>query len=126
MSGSFESNVKRWVSLDNKIKALNDEIKSLREEKTVINDSISNHIEANHLEKATIQISDGKLKYVTTKTNSPISIKYLEKCLSNCISDASKVKQLMDYIKEHREVKETTEIKRYYNKKNKDEEEEDD
>jgi hypothetical protein len=121
---SFENNVKRWVSLDNRIKALNDEAKALREEKSSINDSISQHIEANNLEKATIQISDGKLRYVTTKTQSPISLKYLESCLNDCISDSSKVKEIMDYIKENREVKETTEIKRYYNKKDKDAEEE--
>lgn len=118
---SFENNIKRWVSLDNKIKALNDEAKALREEKSAINDQISQHIETNHLEKATIQISDGKLRYVTTKAQSPISLKYLESCLSDCISDSNKVKEIMEYIKENREVKETTELKRYYNKKEKDE-----
>jgi len=123
---AFESNIKRWVSLDNRVKALNDEAKALREEKSAINDNISQHIEANHLEKATIQISDGKLRYVTTKTQSPISLKYLESCLNDCINDASKVKEIIDYVKENREVKETTELKRYYNKKGKDEEEETD
>lgn len=121
---SFENNIKRWVSLDNRIKSLNDEVKGLREEKSDVNDSIAHHIEANNLEKATIQISDGKLRYVTTKTQSPISLKYLETCLKNCISDLSKVKEIMDYIKDNREVKETTEIKRYYNKKDKDADEE--
>lgn len=118
-SSHFENNIKRWVSLDNRIKALNDEAKSLREEKSTINDSISQHIEENHLEKATIKISDGKLRYVTTKTQSPISLKYLESCLSDCINDDSKVKEIMSYVKENREVKETTEIKRYYDKKDK-------
>jgi hypothetical protein len=119
---SFENNIKRWVSLDNRIKSLNEEAKALREEKSSINDSIGAHIETNHLEKATIQISDGKLRYVTTKTQSPISIKYLESCLSDCINDAAKVKEIIDYIKENREVKETTELKRYYNKKGNEEE----
>ena len=66
---SFESNIKRWVSLDNRIKTLSDEAKALREEKSSINDDISQHIETNQLEKATIQISDGKLRYITTKTH---------------------------------------------------------
>jgi hypothetical protein len=123
MSTHFENSIKRWVSLDNRIKALNDEVKALREEKSEINDNISQHIEANHLEKATIQISDGKLKYVTTKTQSPISLKYLESCLANCINDTNKVKEIMEYIKDNREVKETTELKRYYNKKGKEEDE---
>ena len=120
---SFESNIKRWVSLDNRIKTLSDEAKALREEKSSVNDVISQHIETNQLEKATIQISDGKLRYVTTKSQSPISLKYLESCLSECIGNTDKVKAIMDYIKENREVKETTELKRYYNKKGKDAEE---
>lgn len=123
---SFESNIKRWVSLDNRIKTLSDEAKALREEKSSINDDIGQHIETNQLEKATIQISDGKLRYVTTKSQSPISLKYLESCLSECIGNTDKVKAIMDYIKENREVKETTELKRYYNKKGKDEEDETD
>lgn len=123
MSSQFETSIKRWVSLDNRIKTLNDEVKALREEKSVINDNISQHIEANHLEKATIQISDGKLRYITTKTQSPISLKYLESCLTNCINDTNKVKEIIQYIKDHREVKETNELKRYYNKKEKDAEE---
>ena len=120
---SFESNIKRWVSLDNRIKTLSDEAKALREEKSSVNDVIGQHIETNQLEKATIQISDGKLRYVTTKSQSPISLKYLESCLSECIGNTEKVKAIMDYIKENREVKETTELKRYYNKKGKDAEE---
>jgi hypothetical protein len=120
---SFENNIKRWVSLDNRIKALTDEAKALREEKSSINDQITQHIEANSLEKATIQISDGKLRYVTTKTQSPISLKYLESCLNECVGDVAKVKEIMDFVKENREFKETTEIKRYYNKKDKEDDE---
>ena len=120
---SFENNIKRWVSLDNRIKAVSEEAKALREEKSAINDQITHYIETNKLEKATIQISDGKLRYVTTKSQSPISLKYLESCLSECIGNTEKVKAIMDYIKENREVKETTELKRYYNKKGKDAEE---
>lgn len=116
MSSLFESNIKKWVSLDNRIKSLSEEVKTLREEKTSISDSINSYIENNGLEKATIQISDGKLKYVTTKSQMPISLKFLESCLNDCINDNSKVKLIMDYIKEQREIKETTELKRYYNK----------
>lgn len=118
---SFESNIKRWVSIDNRIKALNDEVKELRKEKSVINDNVCLHIESNGLEKATIQISDGKLKYVTTKTQSSISIKYLQACLSHFIKDANGVSEIVKYVKENREVNETTELKRYYNKNEKEE-----
>lgn len=124
--GSFEHNIKRWVSLDNRIKALNEEVKALRDERTDLTNDISIHIEENKLENATIKISDGKLRYVTTKASQPISLKYVETCLSQCISDPVKVKALVDHIKQNREVKETTELKRYYDKREKEEEVEED
>ena len=37
---SFEDNIKKWVQLDNQIKLYNDRIKSLREQKSEITESL--------------------------------------------------------------------------------------
>ena len=37
---SFENNIQKWVSIDNKIKILNEQIKVLREEKQKLNESL--------------------------------------------------------------------------------------
>ena len=64
---------------------------------------------------ARIQISDGLLKFQNNKVTSPLTFKFLKQCLSECIENEEKVEQLINYIKEKREVKYVPDIKRLYN-----------
>ena len=114
---TLESKIKRWVELDNRIKETADAVKDIRTEKYVINDEIIELIEEKQLGKATVNISDGKLKFVTAKHTAPLTLTYIEKCLSELITNAKQVEQIMTYIKKNRETKTTTEIKRLYNEK---------
>jgi len=109
--------IKRWVELDNKIKITAEEVRDIRTEKTVINDEILEIVEEKQLSKATVNISDGKLKFVTSKHTAPLTLTYIEKCLSDLITNGKQVEQIMAYIKKNRETKTTTEIKRVYNTK---------
>lgn len=113
---SFKNDIKEWVSIDNKTKILNEEIRALRQTKSDISDKISNYVDDNQLDASTITISDGRLKFVETKQIQPISMKFIEKCLSECIDDESSIEQIMGYIKDSREYKINKDIKRYYNK----------
>lgn len=112
---SFENNIKKWVSLDNQIKSMNDKIKNMRDEKNSTEESILEYIETNNLKNATINISDGKLRFTTTKQTPPLTLKYIEECLLKCISNEEQVKAVMKVIKESREYKYTPDIKRYTN-----------
>ena len=112
---SFENNIKKWVSLDNQIKSMNDKIKNMRDEKNSTEESILEYIETNNLKNATINISDGKLRFTTTKQTSPLTLKYIEECLLKCISSEEQVKGVMKVIKDSREYKYTPDIKRYTN-----------
>jgi uncharacterized protein YdcH (DUF465 family) len=114
---TLESKIKRWVELDNKIKETSDEVRDIRTEKAVINDEILEIIEEKKLGKATVNISDGKLRFVTTKHTTPLTLSYVEKCLGDLISNSKQVDQIMTYIKNNRETKTTMEIKRVYDKK---------
>ncbi len=112
---SFENNIKKWVSLDNQIKSMNDKIKNMRDEKNSTEESILEYIETNNLKNATINISDGKLRFTTTKQTPPLTLKYIEECLLKCISNEEQVKAVMKVIKDSREYKYTPDIKRYTN-----------
>jgi uncharacterized protein YoxC len=112
---SFEKNIQKWVSIDNQIKILNEKTKELRDEKNDLLEDINVYIETNKLNNASIDISDGKLKFVQSKTTQPLTLKFVENCLSNIIQDSKQVTQIMKYIKDKREKKEISEIKRYYN-----------
>ena len=111
---SLESNIRNWVLIDNKIKHLAEEMKKMKDEKVNLENDITQHIEENNLTTATIQISDGKLKYAQNKITQNITLKYVDKCLRDLINDTEQVDTIMQYIKSNREETYATSLKRYY------------
>ena len=111
---SFEQHIQQWVSIDNQIKQLSDKMKELREKKSTLNDAIFNHVDNSNLSNATVQISDGKIKFVKTKDTQVLTFKYLETCLHEIIKNEDQVTKIVEYIKNKREIKYVTEIKRFY------------
>jgi hypothetical protein len=112
---SLEENIKKWVSVDNQLKTLNDKTKELREIKNNTEQVILEYVETKKMNNATVNISDGKLRFVSTKQTAPLTLKYVEECLKNCIKSEEQVASIMEYIKETREVKYVPDIKRTYN-----------
>ena len=110
---SFEENVKKWVALDNQLKTVNERARQMRDEKNTLEEGIMTYVETNKLTNATVNISDGKLRFVTSKQTAPLTLKHVEECLSKCISNQDQVEKIMKIIKESREVKYTADIKRY-------------
>tara|TARA_Y100000591_G_C21841083_1_gene705672 strand:+ start:2545 stop:2889 length:345 start_codon:yes stop_codon:yes gene_type:complete len=111
---SFEEHIKEWVSIDNQIRIYNDKLKELREKRTERSENIIQYVETQNLQNATVQISDGKLRFSETKQQTPLTLHYVKSCLTNCISDPEKVEQIMQYIKNSRETKIVSNIKRSY------------
>lgn len=112
---NLEKTIQTWVELDNEIKRINEKVKDLRSRKNDVEDKILTHVENNDMNNSFINITDGKLKFCETKQTSPITLGFLEKCLSEVIANQGQVKQIVDYIKGKREVKTVPEIKRFYN-----------
>jgi len=112
---SFEENIKTWVALDNKLKTLNEQSKKIRDERNILEDGIMGYVETNSLNNATVNISDGKLRFVSTKQTAPLTLKYIDDCLMKCIGNEQQVSQIMKVIKESRDVKYSADIKRYTN-----------
>lgn len=112
--------VKNWVRIDNEIKGLNDKIKELRDERRTSEVALRSWADPLMAQgkKATINISDGKLRFVETKQVSPLTLKYVEERLIACLGEAQRaaVEQIMNDIKENREYKLVQEVKRVYNK----------
>ena len=110
----FETSIQKWVSIDNQIRIINERTKLLRDEKNHLEESILHHIDTNKLNNAVVSISDGKLKFVNLKQTAPISIKFVEECLTKCISNKEHVERIMKYIKDSRPSKYIPDIKRTY------------
>ena len=112
---SFENQIQQWVQLDNQLKQINEKAKELREKRNTLEQNITNYASSNNLSNATVQISDGKLKFANTKVPEPLTFKYLEKTLREVIKNESQVKLIMEHIKQKRAVKLVPEIKRFSN-----------
>lgn len=117
---SVVDNVKTWVRLDNRIKALSEEVKTLREERRESELTIVNWADPlmQQGQKPTININDGKLRVVETKQTAPLTLKYLEERLVACLGESQRhqIDAIMQDIKDNREYKTVQEIKRVYNK----------
>jgi hypothetical protein len=112
---SFENKLQQWVSIDNQMKDLNEQLRELRDQKNELNESITVHVENTNLSNATVQISDGKIRFVKVKDTQPLTFKYLESCLKDIIKNEEQVNKILEYVKNKREVKYVSEIKRIYN-----------
>ena len=112
---SFQENVKNWVQLDSQLKTLNEKTKELRNQRNDLSNGIFDFVDDNNLSSSTIKISDGRLKFAQNKQTAPLTLGFLETCLSDIINDEEKVTQIMEYIKQKRDVKYVPDIKRFYN-----------
>ena len=112
---SFEGQIQQWVSIDNQIKQLNEKTKELREKRNALEENITTYASNNNMSNATVQISDGRLRFINTKITEPLTFKYLEKTLAEVIKNESQIKLIMEHIKQKRNVKVVQEIKRFSN-----------
>jgi predicted transcriptional regulator len=114
-TNNLEKTIQNWVELDNELKKLNERSKDIRTRKNDVEDKIMTYVEDNDMNNTVVNITDGKIKFCETKQTSPLTLGFLEKCLSEVIANQGQVKQIVDYIKSKRETKMVPEIKRYYN-----------
>ncbi|MCJ7801584.1 MAG: hypothetical protein MUP82_04420 [Candidatus Marinimicrobia bacterium] len=112
---SFEGQIQQWVQIDNQLKQINDKAKELREKRNRLEQNITTHAFSNNLSNSAVNISDGKLRFVNTRVQEPLTFKYLEKTLSEIIKNESQVKLMMEHIRQKRTIKIVPEIKRFSN-----------
>tara|TARA_B100001093_G_scaffold101640_1_gene93861 strand:- start:7675 stop:8016 length:342 start_codon:yes stop_codon:yes gene_type:complete len=111
----FTESIREWVSIDNKIKKYQDEVKKERVIRNALTASILEQAAESNMEHTVIEITDGKLKFQNTRVTAPLTFKFLEECLNECINGEEQVKQIIKYIKSKRDVKYVSDIKRSYN-----------
>ena len=112
---SFDKQIQKWIEFDNKLKKMNSEIKTMRESKNDIEASIMEIVNNKKLLNTSVATADGRLRFIETKTSTPLSLAFIEQCMHEIIPNKSQVQHILKYIKEKREIKINPEIKRYYN-----------
>jgi UDP-galactopyranose mutase len=113
---SFEKHIQEWVSLDNRIRVLNEQIHALRTRKQEVGETLNQFAEQNNMVNSSIQITDGKIKFTNTRVAAPLTFKYIEKSLNTIIKNEGQVSQIIEYLKVHRDAKLVPEIKRFSSK----------
>ena len=109
---NYTNAIKTWVHYDNLIKKYNDDIKPIREKKKSIETQILNYTEKKQLENNIIKISNDNLSFKRSVTTQPLSIKFIQKCLSDIIPNDNHVNSIINYIESKRETNERMHIKR--------------
>lgn len=110
----FQNNIKHWVTIDNNIKSVSENLKILKSERSEVGENIMQFVEQENMNSTTIKINDGALKFTKTKQTSNLTLSYIKECLEKCISTEEDVNRIMEVIKSSRENKFSNEIKRSY------------
>ena len=114
MSEFLQTKIKECVTCDNNLNTLKQQSKQLRTNKSSLTNDIFTYVHEHNLDDSIIEISDGTLKFQQSNYSSPLTFKFLETCLNDCISSEDQVKKIIKYIKNKREIKTTYDIKRKY------------
>lgn len=116
MSSEFVEKIRSWVQIDNEIKKHNEHLKTLRHNKSTMTQNICSYMEENTLTNKTISISNGTLKYSIKKEYAPLTFNYVEDCLQHVITNKEDVNYIMQYLKQHREIRNVPDIRRIESK----------
>jgi len=111
---NFIKNVQQWVAIDTQLKIINEKTKSIRNRKTELLREITDYVKNNELQNTRVEISDGDLRFYEKKEYSPLTYTYLETCLGEIIPDKKQVEYIMMYLKDHRQIKTSQDIRRNY------------
>ena len=113
---TFVDNIKMWVLCDQQLKLIKEKSDKIRDTKNTLSDSICTYMNENHISQKEIEITNGKIKLYEKKEYSPLTFSYIEQCLAKIISDKSHVEYIIQFLKENREIKTTTDLKSIYKK----------
>jgi hypothetical protein len=114
ISQKFVNSIKNWVTIDDKIKKLRDEIKELTTEKKQYEEVVISELDK--MEEKVISITDGKLHKSVSKTQEPLKKETIQKSILSFIKDETKTKELMENMMNSRKVVEKVNLKRTKNR----------
>jgi hypothetical protein len=115
-SKEFVENVKKWVLCDQQLKIVKEKSDKIRDMKHILGSAICTYMDEHNLSQNEIEITNGKLKIYEKKEYSPLTFSYIEQCLAKIISDESHIKYIIQFLKENREIKTSTDLKSIYKK----------
>lgn len=114
-TNELQNYIQKWVAVDNQLILLQEKTKKMREWKKKLTEKITGELQEKGWENKIFEIPDGELKLQEKNEYSTLSFGYIEECLSELIPDETQVDFVMDYLREHREMKTVMDIRRKKN-----------
>jgi len=111
----FRNIVIAWVQLDDKIKAINSELKNMKDEKKQYEDFILSFMEKYN--ENMITLSNGILKKNVSQTKQSINEEMINEAIEEFTKDVEQAYAITQKIIEKRQVNEKVSLKRQINKK---------
>jgi hypothetical protein len=102
--------IKSWSEVDNNMRNLQKEMKTLRDNKKTLTDALVNVMKSNEID--VFDINDGKLVYAKTKVKVPINKTSLFSALMQHYKDEDAAKKLSEFIMDSRQEKVKESIRR--------------
>ena len=107
-------NIQKWAIVDSHLKQILEKTKEYRETKTKLSQSVCTYLQENNMHSTKIDITNGQIRMHEKKDYSPLTFSYVEECLGKIIPEKSHVEYIIKYLREHREIKTSTELRRTY------------
>ena len=114
MSHDFERDMRKWAILDNKIRASNQELKTMRSQKAEIGSTICEFMKTKGLENKKVDTGDSIISFYEKNEYPALTFGYIEKCLGEIISDKDKVAIIIKHLKDKREIKKSNDLRRRF------------
>jgi len=111
---AFTNNVKKWLAIDDEIRAIRKKSKELTKEKKDFEDNILNHLE--EVKEKEFNVPDGKLRRNIYKSKAPLSKDSIQSALNEIIKDKTQVSTMTEHIIKSRKIVERVNLKRTKNK----------
>ena len=121
VSNKFISSIKNWVTIDDKIRKINEETKKLREEIKTLNGQKEQYEksvldELDKMEEKVIAISDGKIRKTVTKSQKPLKKEDIQKTIFEFTKDEKKTFDMVEQMMKSRPTVEKVNLKRTKNR----------
>jgi septal ring factor EnvC (AmiA/AmiB activator) len=110
----IQSLIKQWVSIDDQLIKLSEQMNELKSQKADLDKTIIQSFEEDKKLGSQIQISDSEvLKFAQGTTTDTLTFVFLQNSLSKIIQNPALVECIVDFVKSSRKTKTTpTQIKR--------------
>lgn len=114
VSNKFVNSIKNWVTIDDKIRKLSEDIKNLKNDKKEYEKLVLDELDK--MQEKVISISDGKIRKNITKSQAPLKKENIQKTIFDFTKDEKKTHDMIDDMMKSRQVVEKINLKRIKNR----------